>query len=159
MPWAERSVVKLRREFVLKWLAKEMSMTELCREYGISRKTGYKWLERFRVSGLDGLVDESRRPANNPLRTTAETTLAILQLRKQHSSWGPKKLRRLLERKLGAEVEIPSLRTIARVLDRSQLVRRRRRRPIDNGWTLQRARRCVVVERPNDLWTVDFKGW
>jgi putative transposase len=159
MPWAERSIVKLRKEFVMKALSKDGSMTALCREYGISRKTGYKWIERFQKGGLEELVDASRRPAANPLRTSAEVTLEILALRKAHQTWGPRKLHRLLERKLRTGTEVPSVRTIARVLRRARLVRKRRRRPIDNGWSLQRARQLVVVEQANDLWTVDFKGW
>ncbi len=92
--------MKLRKDFVLKALSKEGPMTELCREYGISRKTGYKWLERFRERGFDGLTDETRRPASSPLRTTAEATLAIIQLRQAHPTWGPRKVQRLLEKKL-----------------------------------------------------------
>ena len=68
MPWAERSIANIRREFVLRVLAKEAPMTELCRQYGISRKTGYKWLARFEKRGIEGLVDESRRPRTSPSR-------------------------------------------------------------------------------------------
>jgi transposase InsO family protein len=153
-------VVKLRREFVLKALSRDASMSELCREYGISRKTGYKWIERFQQGGVAELIDNSRRPSGNSLQITAEVTLEILQLRRAHPSWGPRKIRRLLERKLEPGTEAPSVRTIARVLERGHLARKRqRRRPRDHGWTLQRGRKQVVVAEPNDLWTVDFKGW
>ena len=72
MPWAERSVVKLRKEFVLKALAQDVPFRKLCREFGISRKTGYTWLERFHERGLEGLVDQSTRPQSSPGRTTSE---------------------------------------------------------------------------------------
>ena len=86
MPWAERSIVNIRREFVLRVLAKEAPMTELCRQYGISRKTGYKWLARFEERGIEGLVDESRRPRTSPLETTTEMTQEIIRLRQAHAS-------------------------------------------------------------------------
>jgi putative transposase len=160
MPWAERSVVKLRKEFVLKALAREVPFRELCREFGISRKTGYKWLERFHERGFEGLVDQSTRPERSPGRTTGEIAVEIIRLRQAHPTWGPKKIRKLLSKRLPLESDLPSLRTISRVLTRVHLNRpKKRRRPADQGWMLQASRKHVVVEQPNDLWTVDFKGW
>ena len=160
MPWAERSIVKLRKEFVLKALAQDVPFRELCREFGISRKTGYKWLERFHERGLEGLVDQSTRPQSSPGRTTSEIAVEIIRLRQAHGTWGPKKIRKLLSKRLPLESELPSLRTISRVLSRVHLLRKkRRRRPADQGWMLQATRKHVVVEVPNDVWTVDFKGW
>src|SRR6266568_202420 len=100
MPWAERSVVKLRKEFILKALAEEVPFRELCSEFDISRKTGYKWLERFHERGFDGLVDGSHRPKTIPDRTSSETTLEIIRLRQQHPTWGAKKIRKLLSKRL-----------------------------------------------------------
>ena len=117
----------IRKDLVMKVLAKELPVVELCREYGVSRKTEYKWLKRFREQGMQGLVDESRRPDSTPLETTAEMTLAVLDARKAHPTWGPKKLRRLLQRRFSDGV--PSERTIARVLSRSQMTRKRKPRP------------------------------
>jgi transposase InsO family protein len=160
MPWKDRSVVQLRKEFVLKALAQEAPFSTVCRRYGISRKTGYKWLERFRERGLEGLIDESRRPLGSPFQTTSEIALEVIRLRKAHPTWGAKKIRRLLTKELGRGVEMPSVRTIARVLERVHLIRKKRRkRAGDQGWALQAARKKVGVEAPNDLWTVDFKGW
>ena len=137
--------MKLRKEFVLKALAQEMPFRELCREFGISRKTGYKWLERFHERGFDGLVDQSTRPQNSPGRTTAEIAVEIIRLRQAHPTWGPKKIRKLLSKRLPLESELPSLRTISRVLARVHMLRpKKRRRPADQGWMLQAARKRVT---------------
>jgi len=155
MPWAERSIVNIRREFVLRVLAKEAPVTELARQYGISRKTAYKWLARFEERGVQGLVDESRRPRTSPLETTTEMAQEIIRVRQAHSSWGAWKLHHVLTRIHGDSA--PSPATISRVLERSGLVRRRRRRP-SAKCTMPRHAPSPVVEAPNDLWTVDFKG-
>jgi transposase InsO family protein len=151
--------VDLRKEFILKALAQDVPFSEVCAQFSISRKTGYKWLERFHERGFDGLHDMSRRPKRSD-RTSSETALEIIRLRQKHPTWGPKKLQKLLSKRLPLETELPSVRTIGRVLERVQLVKkRRRRRPTDQGWMLQAAHKRVVVEAPNDAWTVDFKGW
>lgn len=160
MPWAERTVVKLRKDFVLRALEQAVPFRELCREFGISRKTGYKWLERFHERGFDGLVDQSTRPERSPGRTSVEIAVEIIRLRRAHPTWGPKKIRKLLSKQLPVESELPSLRTISRVLGRVHMLhQKKRRRPANQGMSLQAARKHVIVEAPNDLWTVDFKGW
>jgi len=152
--------VKLRKEFILRALARDVPFRELCREFSISRKTGYKWLERFHERGFEGLLDESRAPKNSPGRTSSEVALEIIRLRQAHPTWGPKKIRKLLSKRLPLDSELPSIRTISRVLERVHLIRkRRRRRPADQGWMLQATRKHVEVAAPNDVWTVDFKGW
>jgi len=158
MPWSERTILEKRKEFVLKALSRSASITQLCDEYGISRKTGYKWIDRFKKQGLEGLVDEARRPEGNPLETTAELTLEIIRQRQLHPTWGARKIQRLVERGLKPHAKAPSERTVGRVLKRSRLVKQRRkiRRP-DFGLSL--AVPHVVVAAPNDLWTADFKGW
>src|SRR4051794_26594160 len=113
MPWAERSIVSLRKEFVLRVLAKEAPVAELCRRYHISRKTGYKWLKRFRGQGIDGLVDESRRPLSSPDETSPAIARDILELRRAHPSWGGRKIARVLTRQHGHEA--PSVSTVDRV--------------------------------------------
>ena len=157
MPWPERSLVSIRQEFVLRAVASEQPFAELCREFGVSRKTGYKWLRRFRSKGLAGLVDESRRPTRSPMRISAEMVVELVHLKQTHRNWGAKKLWVLLARKHNAD-ELPSLSTINRVLYHSGLVLRRRRyRPGSRGLPIRRP--AVEVKGPNDLWTVDFKGW
>lgn len=157
MPWAERSIVSLRKEFVLRVLAKDAPVAELCRRYGISRKTGYKWLNRFRVQGIEGLVDESRRPMASPAGVSPEVTHEIVDLRRHHPTWGARKIRRILIRQHGV-AKAASTSTIQRVLERSGCIKRRRRRP-GPKMLVATKRPSPLVEEPNDLWTVDFKGW
>jgi putative transposase len=155
-PWTEVSTVKLREQFVLKALEPKANISELCREYGISRQNGYKWLRRFRAEGLEGLQDRSRRPKTFPEATSGELVLQVLELRAKHPTWGPKKLQRLLSRRSGAE-EIPSKRTLARILKRAGVVQRRRRRSAPPG--TPKLAPAPPVSSPNDVWTADFKGW
>ena len=109
MPWKDRSVVQLRKEFVLKALAQEAPFSTVCRRYGISRKTGYKWLERFRERGLEGLIDESRRPLGSPFQTTSEIALEVIRLRKAHPTWGAKKIREISRRIAAIEQQVNGL--------------------------------------------------
>jgi putative transposase len=129
-------------------------MTELCQEYGVSRKTAYKWLKRFRQEGVPGLVDDSRRPRRSPRATSDGMRAEIVAQKQAHPKWGPKKLRELLVRRFGDRA--PSRRTVERVLRDFGLIRKcRRRRPS----AAPQMRPSVVVDVPNALWTVDFKGW
>jgi putative transposase len=155
MGWPEVILVKVRKEFVLKALAPGACVAELCRETGISRKTAYKWLARYKAHGLEGLMDRSRRPKRATLETTAEVALEVVDLRREHPRWGPKKIRAVLSRRI-QDAEAPSERTIARILSRLQMSKPRRRPlPLD-GPTVAPGRKA---EAPNDLWTADFKGW
>lgn len=147
--------MSLRKEFVLKALGKEAPVTELCRQYGVSRKTAYKWIKRFREAGVAGLVGESRRPRRSPQITREALRAEIIRLRRAHPTWGAKKLRQLLLRS-GVD-EPPCTKTIERILDQAGLVRRHRWRPRSVAVPTGAPR--VVVNGPNDLWTVDFKGW
>jgi putative transposase len=158
-PWNQVSPMKLREEFVLLALEPGACMAKLCRQYGISRQNGYKWVKRYREEGVDGLQDQSRRPLGSRMQASGEVVLQVLELR-QKRGWGPKKLRELLRRKLqrrGQAAAVPSIRTIARIITRAGFVKKRKR------LTLPVGRATVApapnVEAPNDLWTVDFKGW
>ncbi len=147
--------MKHREEFVLRALEPNANIADLCREYAVSRKTGYKWIGRFKKLGVAGLEDESRRPRDSPHATAGTVVEEIVRLRVAHPTWGPKKLKPLLEAIHG---KAPSLNTIARVLTRTGLshaVKRTRRAfaEPDGG------RLPVHVRAANDLWTVDFKGW
>jgi transposase InsO family protein len=154
MPWQERRTMSLKIEFVERASRRGVKMAPLCREYGISRETGYKWVKRFRERGYDGLEDESRRPGSSPLALAEQMVVAVLEARESHPRWGAKKLRLLLQRKYGSET--PSRVTIERVLSRVGLVRQRRKARPTN--VVERAPE-VVATKPNDVWTVDFKGW
>ena len=97
MPWQEVSTVSLRQEFITMVQQKTVSVSELCRRYGVSRKTGYKWLGRYRREGPAGLPDRSRRPHQAPGRTPASLEAALVALRQQHPAWRARKLRRRLQ--------------------------------------------------------------
>jgi putative transposase len=142
-----------KQEFIERF-SKGEKVAALCRECGISRETGHKWIRRFKEAGYDGLEDKSRRPKSVPLATAEELVIETLRAREAHPRWGPIKLHGLLHRRFGDQT--PSPRTLARILRRANLVReRRKRRTID---VVERAP-TVVAQAPNDVWTVDFKGW
>jgi transposase InsO family protein len=148
--------VDLREEFVLKAMEPGANKAELCRDYGVARKTGYKWIARFEAEGVEGLRSLSRRP-RRAVSVAGEVVLRISELREAHPRWGPKKLRALLARELGAS-KVPSSKTIGRVLDR--LGKPRLRKPWKRmGGGIEREAPVHSVSGPNDLWTVDFKGW
>jgi transposase InsO family protein len=130
------------------------NISKLCREAGISRQTGHKWLRRFRERGYRGLEDESRRPRSSPGMTGPEVVQAVLALRDRHPSWGPAKLVRILAVPLGEDC--PSRVTVARLLKSAGKVRKRR--PRVRVWHVGE-RPSVEAKEPNDLWTIDFKGW
>jgi transposase InsO family protein len=155
MPWKETCVVDLRTEFAMRALGEQISFSDLCREYGISRKTGYKWKERFVEQGLSGLVDQSRRPQSSPSGLDEQTVCRIVKLKQAHLTWGPRKIRQVYAR-IYRGFDLPSESSFKRVLDQAGLVKRRRRRPQSESGRLTRR---LVAERPNQIWTVDFKGW
>lgn len=129
------------------------SMCELCARFGISRKTGYKWLGRYQTEGLEGLEDQSRAPHSCPHRTAAKTEAALVHAREAHPTWGPKKLLPHLAR-TQPELRLPARSTAGEVLKRHGLIqeRKRRRKPLHPGGT------TLVAEAPNDVWMADFKG-
>jgi transposase InsO family protein len=141
--------------FVMLARSTRFTVSELCRQFGISRKTGYKHLERYAAEGLKGLQPRSHRPHRFPQRTGAAVTALILAERRLHRTWGPKKLHKVLEARHGLESP-PARSTIGEILRRHGLSERPRRKPgiytaLNDGLT--------VPTRPNHVWTVDFKGW
>lgn len=130
------------------------NISTLCAEYGISRQTGHKWLRRYRAQGYLGLVDLSRRPNSSPATTSEDVVRAVLELRNRHPSWGAQKIARALVRTLGPDA--PAKSTVHRLLRRFGKIRRRR--PAVRVWRVEGKPR-VEVTAPNDLWTIDFKGW
>jgi transposase InsO family protein len=153
MPWKEHRAMELRKEFVLAASEPGANLAKLCREHGISRTNGYKWLQRFRAEGREGLADRSRRPKSTS-GTDVETVVRIIELRRRHSDFGAKKIRVLLLRE---RLNAPSVKTIARILDRvgePRIRKLRRRLKI-----VLREHQPLVLGAPNDVWTADFKGW
>jgi putative transposase len=140
-----------RLKFVARLLDGE-KMAGLCREFGISRKTGYKIFRRYRDYGLDGLTDRSRRPYRQASQLPFQVESRIVQLKQEHPSWGAPKIREKL-RRMELGVQTPAISTVHAVLDRHGLVtRRRRHRPRAQGTPLSQPL------QPNDLWCADYKG-
>ena len=156
MSWKATGVEHLRAEFVLLASEADVSKSAACREFGISRKTGYKWLRRYAELGLAGLGDRSRRPRSSPLQVAGSVVVELVRLRRAHPHWGPKKLRALLLRHGYRREELPSTATLGRILRRVGLSETKGRgRP--RRWEPEGP--LEAAAGPNDVWTVDFKGW
>jgi len=140
--------------FVVAFQSGEWTMTELCRQYGITRPTGYALIERFQQEGMGGLQDRSRAPLRHPNQMLAEIEEQILELRRARPSWGPKKLQAYLKQKKPGP-RWPAQSTIGELLQREGLnVARRKRRK-----TPPYTQPFVSIEGPNQAWCMDFKGW
>lgn len=153
MPWSETDRMEQRARFVLDVLERKFSMSELCFRYGVSRKTGYKWVERYEELGRQGCDDRSRSPKVHPNATDPRIAERIVKLRRKYPSWGPRTLHSYLQR-VYPKTAWPSPSTIGEILKRNALIRKRRRRGPRSTW--QRAR--TAADRPNRVWTADFKG-
>ena len=153
MPWQEQSPMDLRMRFVTEWQSGCWTMSELCADYQISRKTGYKWIDRYEVRGPRGLHDQSRRPHHSPTATEAEVVEALVALRHRHPRWGAKKLLAVAARRDPAAAW-PSRSTVCDLLKARGLVAPRRRR----GRHAYVAAPLAPITRSNDAWTTDFKG-
>jgi transposase InsO family protein len=154
MPWKVSGVVEERARFAVEYESGEWTMAQLCRHYGISRRTGYKVVARWEQEGAGGLEDRSRAPLVHPNQTPAEVEAAVLVLRRAHMSWGPRKLRRwLLDR--CPEQAWPAASTIGALLRRAGLVHARRLRRRTPPFTQPFA----AATESNAVWCADFKGW
>jgi putative transposase len=152
MPWKKSEPMQQRIEFAFKAM-RTLNFRALCQEYGISPKTGYKWKERFVREGLAGMEEESRRPKSHADQLPEEEVCEIVRLKLAHLSWGPRKIRELYLRRHG---EVASESTFKRVLERAGLTQKRRRSRATEAGRLSSGRRAGA---PNEVWTVDFKGW
>jgi transposase InsO family protein len=152
MPWRASSVMDERLRFVARLLDGE-AMTDVCREFGISRKTGYKIFDRYKEHGLEALSDRSRRPVRYANQLPQQVEGLIVRLKGEKPHWGARKIRELLVKRLDGDVRVPAKSTIHAVLDRHGLVKCAR--PPRN-----RARGTALSQgaAPNDLWCADFKG-
>lgn len=141
-----------RARFVRDWERNDLSFTELCEHYGISRPIGYKWLDRYEDAGFEGLKDRSRRPHSSPNRTPSELVEKILEVRRKHPTWGGRKIAGFMQRR--EMPTIPGASTIDDLLRKHGLThsRGRRRRPGHPG------RPVITAAGANELWTADFKG-
>ncbi len=154
MPWKVSGVVEQRMRFVLDHNSELWTMAELCRRYGISRETGYKWVDRFEQERVEGLLDRSRAPARHPNQMSTATEERIVELRRQHTTWGARKLRAYLERKQ-PQSAWPAASTIGELLHREGLTVPRRQRRRAPPYTEP----FVASDGPNQVWCADFKGW
>lgn len=149
MPWKECDEMSLKKEFVMLAIQPESNISQLCGRFGISRKTGYKWLGRYRQVGIEGLRKASRRPRHCPHQTTTEIERAVLEIRNDHPAWGGRKIRKRL---LNMDTKsVPAASTITEILRRHGRIEPEASR---------KAAPFVRFEHPhpNDLWQMDFKG-
>lgn len=152
MPWKQLEPMNQRKEFVLQAM-ETTNFRQLCEDYGISTKTGYKWRERFLQHGLAGMNELSRRPKGHAKELGESVVCEMVRLKQAHPSWGPRKLRKVYER---THEPVPSESSFKRVLERAGLVQERRLRARGQSGRLFSGRRANA---PNEIWTVDFKGW
>jgi transposase InsO family protein len=152
MPWKECSVMDERLRFVARLLDGE-AMSEVCREFGISRKTGYKIFDRYKEHGLEALSDRSRRPVRYANQLPAQIESLIVGLKRDKPHWGARKIRELLVRRLDGDLRIPAKSTVHAVLHRHGLVK-----PIGRPRHRATGTPLSPGDAPNALWCADFKG-
>jgi transposase InsO family protein len=149
MPWDSKDTMELRLEFVKFATQEGANRRALCRRFGVSPKTGYKWIKRFE-QGDTALADQSRRPVHSPTRTAAALEARVVEMREAHPAWGAPKIGRRL-RDLGC-AQTPSPSTVTRILHRHGLI------TAEASVDASRWQR-FEHEQPNDLWQMDFKGF
>jgi transposase InsO family protein len=154
MPWKASSVVDERTRFVMEQERGLYTMTELCEIYDIARETGYYWLRRYQQGGLEALQNRNREPERHPNQTPERMEAAVLELRRAHMNWGPRKLKRILERET-PQTRWPAASTIGAILAREGLVIPRKKRRRAPPYTEPFA----SADAPNQVWCADFKGW
>jgi putative transposase len=156
MPWKEVLPMEERVRFAIMVSAKAETFVDVCRKFGISRKTGYKWWRRYQRGGLEALGERSSRPVKSPLATSLGWCKRIVALKKKRPRWGPKKLRVKL-RAIHKPERVPAASTIGRILGAAGLIQRARKRrppgPVVVRGPLSPARQS------NDVWALDYKGW
>lgn len=155
MPWKKVDPMDERIEFVREVLSGLESIASLCRKYGISRETGYKWLRRSQAG--EGLAERSCAPWRCPHRTPEDVVARLIQLREQYPFWGPKKLVRLLQTRHGV-AHPPAPSTAGDILKRHGLVQSAKTKRRASGGRLRR-QELTHPRQANDVWSVDFKGW
>ena len=153
MPWSQTSPMDQKTQFIADYLREVLSVSELCDLYGISRKTAYKWIDRYLRQGPAGLEDHSRRPHTSANRTPPEIEQALLEVRRRHPSWGAKKLLTLVQKRQ-PRWELPHRSTVCEILGRNGMVPKKpRRRHIGHP-----GKPTTPIAAPNEVWSADFKG-
>jgi transposase InsO family protein len=153
MPWKETTPVAERMQCLVDYRSGLFTVSFLAERHGVSRRTLYKWIERFEEEGVIGLLDQARRPLCHPNQTSEGVESAITSFRRKHPDWGPKKIVHVLSTR-DEETSWPARSTVAAILKRHGLVKaRRRRRPVGHP-----GHPTTVAHEPNELWATDFKG-
>lgn len=153
MPWKAITQVQARVRFIEDWLAGSYeSVAVLCRAHGVSRKTGYKWLERFKGGGRPALNDQPTRWRNHPHTTAPEVVEMVVGARKRHPTWGPRKLQASL---LGRGYKSPASSTIGAILTREGCIVPKKRKERTGEY----CDGLAAQDAPNAVWAADFKGW
>jgi putative transposase len=153
MPWRHTSPMDQNTQFIADYLRRTLSITELCELYGVSRKTGYKWIERYLTSGPSGLEDRSRKPYSSPHQTPQHVVDAFIELRCRPPSWGGKNLVSILQKR-HPSWSLPGRSTVCDILRRHGLVpKKRHHRHIGHPGTP-----TTLIAAPNDGWSADFTG-
>jgi len=147
--------MKQKQEFVTRALNRDVNFTELCAEHGISRKTGYKWVQRYQTDGRRGLAELRRSPLSHAKTVSEDIVIQTIAIKLKHMTWGPKKIRQVIARSLGTEAA-PSVSSVNRILKKSNLVKKRRIRSVHPSGRIQNR---IEAMHCNDVWAVDFKGW
>lgn len=155
MPWRRVEPMDERYRFAVLAVQPDANISKLCADFGISRKTGYKLLNRYKSEGRAGIEERSRRPKAIPNQVSSEMVCEIASVRQAHPRWGGETIRAVLLRSFDKK-DVPSARTIDRVLDRCGMVEHRKRK---RGGRIYYPEQVVRPKAPNDVWTVDFKGW
>ncbi|TGL17717.1 IS481 family transposase [Leptospira yanagawae] len=154
MPWKETKVIEERIKFIAAVKSGKWCFADLGRDFNISRKTGYKYLKNYESEGIDGLKDKSRKRITQSNETSEKIVRLIVDLREEHPSWGPKKLRPILKARFHRLKHIPSETTIGNILRKKGLIKPKKKRPR----VPQSLFPFSDVVAPNDVWCVDFKG-
>lgn len=149
MPWKLVTIMSQRKEFVRLAMQEGANLSALCKGFGISRKTGYKWIKRFRESGDAGLPDRSRKPHRSPKRTVPGIEKEVIEVRRANPTWGSRKIRSRLQ--VRGQIETPAASTITAILHRHGLID-------PEEAAKHKAWQRFEAEAPNDLWQMDFKG-
>lgn len=153
MPWSQTSPMDQRTQFIADFLRETLSVTELCDLYRVSRKTGYKWIDRYLRHGPAGLAEHSRRPVRSPNATAEEIVQAFLEVRHRHPTWGAKKLLTIVHKR-HPRWALPGRSTVCDILSRHGMVpKKRNRRRIGHP-----GKPTSAILAPNDTWCADFKG-
>ena len=151
MPWEETNAMMERRRFIEAASKKDRPFREVCKEFGISEKTGYKWRKRFQEQGYAGLNEESRAPQKHPNSIDGDTAAELIKLRMAHPTWGAKKLIVLFQKM--------HLSSVNRIIDKAGLLKKKRIYKANITSECPRLNQMAEANAPNDVWCIDFKGW